>query len=80
MKQKQIVKLYARNKKGFQFIKKEGQIHSATFKKDGRVILRDKNNKKIVIKDKDKRFDVENYTNMIKYDIRPYPAYPEYFE
>jgi hypothetical protein len=77
---KQLVKLTPINKKGFNFVDKNGLYHSCKIKKD-RVILRDKNGNKKVVTKKDKRFTYEDLT--LKANIvnrTPLSSYADYFE
>lgn len=77
---KALVKLYPTNLKGFNFTKKNGVFHDCKIKKD-KVIIHDKNNKKVVIKPNDKRFKYEKHTQRSQItSITPLSSYIDYFE
>lgn len=61
MKPKQLVKLTPINNKGFSFVAKNGIYYGCKIKKD-RIIFRDRNNKKVIVTKKDKRFTYEDLT------------------
>lgn len=77
---KAIIKLTPINQKGFNFVKLNGSYHGCKIK-GNKVILKDKNNKKVIIKPKDKRFVYEDYSkkaNVI--NNAPLSSYADYFE
>lgn len=79
---KSLIKLSPINKKGLNFIKNNGEFHTAKIK-DNKAILRDKNNKKVVIKLKDKRFiyeDLSKKANILGNRNIPESSYIDYFE
>lgn len=79
-KVKQIVKLIPKNRKGFNFVKTNGNIHGCKYKKNNDIILRDKFNKKIIISKNDKRFKAINYTNSYVTEVKSNESLIDYFE